>query len=107
MRCPNCGYEFSRSTTSTQTLMKALEVNIAQGPAPSSILYRITRGGTITSRLEANEALVSFKEGSRTRYFIVTPIGLRRLVARGLVPPEKEQEYERILRRLIEEWVPT
>jgi hypothetical protein len=105
MRCPNCGYEFSRSTTSTQTLMKALEVNIAQGPAPRSVLY--TEGGTILSRLEANGALVGFKGGSRARHFIVTPIGLRRLVARGLVPPEKEQEYERILRRLIEEWVPT
>jgi len=106
MKCPNCGYEFSRNTTSTQMLMKALEINVASGPAPSFILYRITRSGTVLSRLEANNALVSFKKGSRTRYFIVTPVGLKRLVARGLVPPEKEQEYERILKRLIEEWIP-
>jgi len=108
MRCPRCGYEFTPNPVTTKILLRTLEANLREGPVPARVYKDITTSGCYLIRLVSNGSIIRFvPDGSKSGRYILTPIGLKRLVARGLVPPEKEQEYERILRRLIEEWVPT
>jgi len=109
MKCPRCGYVFYTNPLATKTLLRTLEVNLKQGPAPRSA-YRdfMPQTGIVLTRLVANNLLVCFRDDDKQkRFFILTPSGLYKLIERGLVPPEKEQEYKQILKRLIEEWVPT
>jgi len=107
MKCPRCGYVFYTNPLATKTLLRTLEVNLKQGPAPRSAYRDFMKTGIVLTRLVANNLLVCFRDDKQKRFFILTPSGLHKLIERGLVPLEKEQEYRQILKRLIEEWVPT